>query len=274
MPRIQSEADEEWEEVYEDTGLESISRSTSVTESECGPPAIEGLPGFAKASDLHKKRSVEIEDEENLEDQLFPIELPNGGQGQSPRSAAMAEEEPAAVTTSVPVTEPEETWVPRKRLNRDLSRHNSANVSVSVFDMQVDEDRGAQVLDSTPRITNDITSTDFWTQLEQDDRNKRPKTAAITSPPRGPVPKASIAANKPSQAGPSRCRPAYSSFLRACIDTQSVFRSHQRCRTKDQYTKRFKWHTGTRLKWRPAERSGANNEFICHVGRTFDHYRW
>lgn len=274
MPQIQSEADEEWEEVYEGTGQEAISRSTSVGESECGPPAIQGLPGFAKASDLHKKRSVvEIEDEEDLEDLLFPTEPNIGGQGATRGSAAIAEEKPFAMTTNVSVPEQKETWVPRKRLNKDLSRHNSANVSVCDFDMQVDQDRGAQVLESTPRIANTSTSTDFWTQVEQNDRNKRPKAAAITSPPRGPLPKASIAGSKPIEAGPSRCRLAYSSFLGACIDDQSVFRSYKRCRAEDQHTERVREHIGTRLKRRPTQRSGANNEFICHVSRPFGHYQ-
>jgi len=215
MPQIQSEADQEWYGQEDVDAGGQISRSTSLADSDGGPPPVQGLPGFAKASDLQKKRSiVEIMDDDDdepqatLEDQLFPDEGQADGVDASTKPFFEATDDQAVE---------EQVWVPRKRLNRDLSRHNSAGTShISVL---TNEDIAApQVLDSTPRVTidtgrNEPIDDDFWAQpapvSARSDASKKVVAASAlpVSPPRGPNPKSAVSLSGLPQSGSSRCKP-------------------------------------------------------------------
>ena len=238
MPQIRSEVEEEWDGQENVDVCEPLSRSTSFAESEDGPPPVRVLPGFAKASDLHKKRSViELEDDDDddqegahkLEDQLFPEE----------EKFKDMRESPMVPSESANQTHDGQVWVPRKRLNRDLSRHNSASTSHTILNVQTDVN-APQVLDCTPRVTGNVvqdnTADDFWAQpaaiVERPNLSKRTTdTNAIPlSPPRAPMPKPTIAYEPPSQPRPSRCK---SEFL---INT-FCFRSNT-----DTSANRYKGH--------------------------------
>lgn len=225
MPQIRSEADEEWNDQEEQDSRIPISRSTSLADSDGLPPTVQGLPGFAKASDLHlqKKRSVveidddsENEDEKDvstLENQLFPEEVEDDNE----RAAYRAELPREHVLPTMTIDEPVqgEIWVPRKRLNRDLSRHNSASTSHTSLAPVAAEDV-PQVLDCTPRVTaadvHNVDTEDFWAQTEeaalvavvQKQLASRSATVAL-SPPRAPIPKYTGTIAPPQQASSSRC---------------------------------------------------------------------
>lgn len=218
MPQIQTEADEEWygeEEISSLPNRAPISRMASLADSDDLPPPVQGLPGFAKASDLHNKRPIVeiLDDDDNQEGdlahQLFPVE-----EGKVPVEA------PTILDPAGHQPLEEQVWIPRKRLNRDLSRHNSASTSTISLESE-NTVEGPQVLTSTPRINPDIAAQDdFWAQpvasgiQEAQKKNVLNNPIIPLSPPRAPVPKPSIVSSRLPQPGPSRCRRIYSSKLR------------------------------------------------------------
>lgn len=228
MPRIQSEADEEWEEDEADgqqSNQTSLFRPASPADSEASLPSVQGLPGFKKASDMQKTRPVvEIDDSDedeprntaNLEEQLFPSDEPELviPQARTTSSTLNAPEEPAVILSETVEPTEQRIWVPTKRLNRDLSRHNSANKSDPSLDMQVDEaEEGAQVLECTPRLATAAPTDDFWGQIEKDQARHpaRPlsRSASLVplSPPRAPIPKPTSGPAQSSHTGSSRGEP-------------------------------------------------------------------
>lgn len=230
MPQIQSEADEEWNDQVEEDSRVPIGRTTSLADSDSLPPVAQGLPGFAKASDLHKKRSVvEIDDDSeqeelrnvsSLEDQLFPEDEGEVDGGPGRRSTSPEVEIVQTMAVDEPVQE--EVWVPRKRLNRDLSRHNSANTSHTSVLTAAAPDAPA-VLDCTPRVpvadVNDAPHEDFWAQSRPvafgPTAQKQPASLprGALSPPRAPIPKYTGTTAPPQQASSSRCKLESVTFL-------------------------------------------------------------
>jgi hypothetical protein len=211
-PQILHEAEDEWNDAdEEETSRGILSRSVSVADSDIFAPQIQGLPGFAKASDLAKKRTfgeAMQQDQSGLESELFPEESAEVSKPSTSRAFKFAEEPAKMAIDEVPTTE-ERTWVPKKRLNTDLSRHNMANVSNASLDKETSLSAmlPPALTQTPPPRAGRLNLFNEPSPEVQQARMQAPREAGPKSPPppRAPIPK-QIPAPRPPTSGPSKCK--------------------------------------------------------------------
>lgn len=213
LPQIQSQAEEEWEnqdDVDGDTGV--LYRAQSVEAIlPIGAERLPGLPGFAKASHLGRREAVDKGTDSVSEDDV-DLDFPAPSEKGSNKRALLepTDDHLPRVQEVLQEEEGDRVWVPRKRINRDLSRSESLVSHVDVVEQP--REINVQVLSQTPSKATALAE-ELFPEIE-DRARLSPILSGPISPPRAPLPK-----DMPSRqpVGPSRCECYTRSAYIRCI---------------------------------------------------------